>query len=114
MSAMSGGRPPATAVERIVGRLLPSDLYFTLTFGNFLLNAEITSANCFAPDDDVQMPSKTIVPETALAPAGFAWLLVRAAARLAVSSASAAATRTKAMRVRLMQVLSSMVGRRCR
>src|SRR4051794_6363472 len=62
MSAMSGGWPPATAVARTVGRSLPTGLYRTLTFGYFSLNAAMTSANCFWPDEAVQIPSKVIEP----------------------------------------------------
>src|SRR3954453_3186826 len=64
MSAMSGGCPPATAVESTVGRLFPTGLYCTCTFGYCLLKPSITCWNCFWPVDEVQMPSKVTVPET--------------------------------------------------
>ena len=62
MSAMSGGLPPATAVASTVGRLSPTGLYLTWTFGYVLLKRLMTSWNCFWPEVDVQMPSKVIVP----------------------------------------------------
>src|SRR4051794_12147104 len=64
MSAMSGGWPPATAVASTVGRLFPTGLYLTVTFGYSLWKASITSWNCFWPVDEVQMPSNVTVPET--------------------------------------------------
>src|SRR5436190_17133911 len=48
---MSGGLPPATAVERSGARLSPPDVYLTLTFGYFALNPSITAWNdvCSSP-----------------------------------------------------------------
>ena len=99
---MSGGLPPATAVASTVGRLSPTGLYFTWTFGYVLLKRLMTSWNCFWPDVDVQMPSKVIVPFSALTCDPFACELVVAPASPAARSASTAANPTTAMRVRFM------------
>src|SRR5437764_8450560 len=65
MSAMSGGWPPAIAVARTVGTLLPTGLYLILTFGYCWLNAAITLPNA-AASEPVQIPSNVTLPETSL------------------------------------------------
>ncbi len=81
--------------------LLPTGLYLTFTFGNFLLKAVMTAPNAFA-SAPVQIPSNVIEPDTALTCDPFACEFVVAPASPAARSASAAAKPTTAMRVRFM------------
>src|SRR5438045_4532283 len=113
MSAMSGGCPPATAVPSTVGMLFPTGLYLTFTLGNVLLNALMTAPNDFA-SAPVQIPSKVIVPDTALTCEAFAFALVEVPARPAARRASTVASPTTTMRVRLMKLLSWRFRRRFR
>src|SRR3954452_13216410 len=60
---MSGGCPPATAVDRSGGGLPPPDVYLTVTFGYFLLNASMICWKNFC-SSAVQMPTIDTLPET--------------------------------------------------
>src|SRR4051812_37142203 len=64
---MSGGLPPATAVESSGARLSPPDVYLTLTFGYCSLNPSITAWNdvCSSPAQIAIIESE---PETSLLP----------------------------------------------
>src|SRR5262245_65659153 len=63
MSAIVGGCPPATAVDRTCGMLSPTGLYVTWTFGYGLLKAAITALKDCA-SGPVHTPSSVIEPDT--------------------------------------------------
>src|SRR4051794_4550744 len=62
-SAMSGGLPPAIAVDSTVGMSLPFDEYVTVTFGYCLWKPSITFWNAFC-SVAAQMPQNLTDPDT--------------------------------------------------
>src|SRR3954470_5927289 len=107
--ARSGGLPPCTAVERTVGVLSPLEVYFTVTFGYWLLHTSSTAWNDFC-SSPVHTPVMATLPFTSLEPDELLLLLLppHPAARTASGTASAASANL----VFVMRLLSSY-PRRC-